>query len=132
MPDRVRIERGLALEDQVAASIGGRKRPGSGNRWEAQGDVAVGPLLISCKASTDRTWSQTKRELLEAIEMALSTGLIPVLDVLDDDGLELTIMRRSDFVALLTEGCSIQAPESNGERRGRLVSTPAALRNPDA
>ena len=30
MPDRGRIERGLALEDQVVASTGGRKRPGSG------------------------------------------------------------------------------------------------------
>jgi hypothetical protein len=131
MPDRDRIERGLALEDQVAASMGGRKRPGSGNRWEAQGDVATGPLLISCKASKGRTWAQTKRELSETIGMALGTGLIPVLNVLDDDGDELMILRAADLTALLSEGHTINAPESNGERRGRLVSMPAALRADD-
>lgn len=117
----------MQFERDLAAR-GGRTRAGSGNQWNQRGDVVLGPLLFSAKATAERTWAQTRRQLAEASEMALGTGLLPALAVLDDDGAELVVMSVDDLVAALASDSKIEARASSTDRR-RAADTPSILRD---
>jgi hypothetical protein len=105
-----------------------RAQPASGNRWYAKGDNVLGPLGVSAKAETGRSWTSTRRQLREAADMFVGTGLLPALAVLDDDGEELAVLRLSDLVAALSTEPVLTRSESNGEVRRRALDAPALLR----
>ena len=73
-------------EQRIAKSIGGRRRPGSGNKPCAKMDVANGRFLISAKQSR-KSISITKEHLLELQQTALEEGRNPVVHVEFVDGL---------------------------------------------
>lgn len=95
--------------------------------WHAQGDVAR-IFLFSCKAEADRSWSQTRRELNEAIDYAIGTGLTPALALLEDDGSELVVMRLSDLAEVVSSDARLEYVKSNGEQRAERAAVPGMLR----
>lgn len=127
MPDRDRIQRGLDFEHRVQEALGARLVSRSGAGWRDKGDVK-GPLRISCKAESDKSWNRVREQLREAIDMAFGTGELPALALLEDDGEELVVMRLSDFAQALGASRSFASPVSRGERVRDLVSTPSMLR----
>jgi acyl-coenzyme A synthetase/AMP-(fatty) acid ligase len=84
--------------------------------------------LIQAKASANRTWAQTRRELKGAIDDAIGTGKPAALAVLDDDGEALFVGRLDDVVEMLSSGLQMSVSESSGEQRRRLASMPGILR----
>jgi hypothetical protein len=128
MPDREAIIRGNRFEEHVSEISGGRLQPASGNRWYAKGDVSAPMCLIQAKASANRTWAQTRRELKGAIDDAIGTGKPAALAVLDDDGEALFVGRLDDVVEMLSSDLQLTATESSGEQRRRLASMPGILR----
>lgn len=129
MPDRVAIERGFAFETRLGDLLGGDLRPGSGNQWDSRGDVSAGVFLFQAKATSKRTWAETRRELREAIDDAQGTGRLPGLAVLDEDGEELVVLRLSELIEALASGVTLERQETGGERRRKIASMPALLRD---
>ena len=127
-PDQDRAQRGRDFEAEIAAR-GGRLVPGSGNQWQSRGDVVLGPLLLSAKAEAKRTWGRTRAQLRDAQEMALGTGLLPALAVLDDDGEQLVVVRVDDLVAALASEQRIVDESTKHQRRRDSADVPAVLRD---
>jgi hypothetical protein len=120
--------RGIDFETHVAEAVGGSTVPGSGSGWRNKSDVRS-PLLLSAKATASRSWSQTRRDLSEAIDYALGTGLIPGLAVLDDDDSAFIVMRLEDLALALSGEVVLTPVKSAGEVRRDRASTPALLRD---
>lgn len=127
MPDREAIKRGLAFEAAVSEALSLDLTAASGNQWSDRGDNRGRGLRSSCKATTKRTWGQTREQLAEAIEMALGTGQTPFLAVLDDDDAALVVIRLEDLAELLA-GERTPAPVKRSERIRAAASTPLLRR----
>ena len=71
----------VTQERKVAVDIGGRTQPGSGNQWNAKGDVKSESLLIECKSTIHQSFT-LKVDVLEKIEReAALAGREAVLQV---------------------------------------------------
>ena len=131
-PNREAIERGLQFESTVADALGGKKQPGSGNKFFAPSDVLVpGGILVSCKSEIDLTIKKLKRHLDEAIDLAQGTGNIPALAFEYNpitDGDELVLMRLSDFAKALQEVTIPKKFESRGVEKRENAEIPIMLR----
>jgi hypothetical protein len=128
LSDVDRIKRGRDFEKSIAAR-GGRARPGSGNKWNAKGDVVLGPLLLSAKAEARRSWGRTRRQYSEAVEMAQGTGLLPALAIKDDDDVEFVILSLDDLVGLLGDEVSMTVARLGRQTRRTRADTPSLLRD---
>jgi hypothetical protein len=127
MPDQVALQRGRDWEERVSVISGGHLVPGSGNKWSSRGDVQA-VFLIQAKAERGRSWSQTRRELKDAIDDSIGTGRPAALALLDDDGEELFVARLSDVIGVLSSGAQpLSGGESRGEERRRMADTPKIL-----
>ena len=68
-------------EKGVAADLGGKTQPGSGNQWHSKGDVSAKDYLVECKSTVNDSIS-VKVAVLEKIENeAILAGKQPVLQL---------------------------------------------------
>ena len=68
-------------EKRAAKNLGGRNRPGSGNKWVAPGDVITGCALVSCKRTDSNSISITDKHLKKHVEDALMEDKTPVWEI---------------------------------------------------
>lgn len=103
--DRDAIKAGFAFETRVIEVLGLDPTVASGNRWSDRGDARGKGLRPSCKANpvSKRSWSQTREQLSEAIEITAGTGQLPLLAIQDLGGAEFVLMRLEDFAELLSD-----------------------------
>jgi hypothetical protein len=131
MPDREATARGLAFEARVSEALSLDLTRASGNQPHDRSDERGRGLRGSCKSTSGRSWAQTRRELAEAIELALGTGQTPFLAVEDDDGAAVVMLRLEDFAEVL-KGERKPLPLKRSERIRALARTPLLLRPTEA
>lgn len=118
----------MQYEAEVAEALGLSVVPGSGNQWHSRSD-ASGKLRVSCKSTAKRSWSETKRQLAEAIDLAQGTGEVPALAIEEPEtGERILIMRLSDAAQILTEDAPTQRKPSRAEAVRDLSRVPVLLR----
>lgn len=84
--------------------------------------------MVECKATANRSWAETRRQLAEATEEAQGTGDIPVLAVLDDDDVALVVIELGNFARIRTELVPVKVEEGKTARRKRLAAVPVLRR----
>ncbi len=129
MPDRVAIARGIQFEEDVVATLGLQKSPGSGNIWSQKGDGQGAGIRVSAKSEIKRSWGDTRRQFKETVDMCASTGDLPVLCIEDpSDGERLVVMRLTDFSQFREQGgFPVRAPK-RAEAVREASKIPALLR----
>jgi hypothetical protein len=132
MPDRSAIEAGRAFEVTVSQALGLELTAASGNQWHDQGDNRGRGIRASCKANptTRRSWTQTRQELAESIEIAQGTGATPLLAIQDEDGAKLVLIRLEDLAELIGRGESTVKPRKRSEIVRAKASVPLMRRQP--
>jgi hypothetical protein len=86
-------------EKSDAKMVGGKRVPGSGNKWNNPGDVKSDKYLIECKQTSNKSYSLTKEKLDKAYEEALFAYKIPLFSVKIQD-IDVMIMFREDWEKL--------------------------------
>lgn len=129
MPDREAIQQGLDFEKTVSESLGLDLTVASGNRWDDRGDGRGRGLRVSCKSNpvSRRSWSQTREQLNDALDMAGGSGQLGVLCIEDQDGARLVLLRLEDFAEVL-QGNHAQAPPQRRSERVRAAASIPLLR----
>lgn len=89
-------------ENKDADVFQGKRTPRSGGFWAFPGDIKSDEFLIDSKATERKSYSINK-SIWEKINVeALKSGRIPILSVsIINDGIDLVILDRNDFVELL-------------------------------
>ncbi len=124
--------RGREWEREVAALVGGKLQPGSGNRVEAQLDVSSGLLLCECK-HTDAASFSLSSKVWDAVREASSgsssaTYAQTMLAVrLGATGHRLGVVDLDTLVEWLRQPPALLSATQNSELR-RLARTPTLLR----
>ena len=129
VPDREAIQQGLDFEKTVSESLGLDLTVASGNRWDDRGDGRGRGLRVSCKSNpvSRRSWSQTREQLNDALDMAGGSGQLGVLCIEDQDGARLVLLRLEDFAEVL-QGNHAQAPPQRRSERVRAAASIPLLR----
>ncbi len=123
-------EKGLEYEERLAALLGARIQPGSGNQWFAKLDLDVAEILFSLKHTSKASLSVTRNILSEVIHHATkigSKGAIPAVAV-DIAGEDFVLLRANDFAKLMEEDAKF-VPQSTASRKRHRASIPEALRH---
>lgn len=129
-PNSKALQTGRDFEFIVCEALGLELTAASGNQWTDRGDARGRGLRPSMKSNptTRRSWSNTRSELAEAIEIAQGTGQLPLLAVEDQDGARIVLMRLEDLAELIGQGqTSVKAPR-RAERIRAAASTPLMMR----
>lgn len=84
-------------EQKVAEDFGGRLTPGSGNKWFAKGDVRADDIRISCKSTSNNSFSVTKEDVRE-IEQIAWADLKEWAMALEINGRQLIVMDYRSFL----------------------------------
>lgn len=80
----------------------GKRTPRSGGFWAFPGDVRSDKFLIDSKVTEQKSYSINKNIWEKVEHEALKSGKIPILSVsIINDGIELVVLDRNDFVELL-------------------------------
>ena len=125
-------DRGRDWECEVAALVGGRLQPGSGNRVEAQLDVSGGLLLVECKHTDAASFSLTSK-VWDAVREASSgsssaTHVQTMLAIrLGATGHRLAVVDLDALVDYLRAPPALLPATQSSELR-RLARTPTLLR----
>ena len=130
MPLTPEQARGLVFESEAALALGLTQTAGSGNQSRDRSD-ARGHLRLSCKASSDRvTFTELKRHLAEAVDLAYGTDETPALALEDHDGDQILVMRLQDAAQWLTAHAgAVERKPSRAERVRGNAQIPIALRD---
>ncbi len=100
LKDKTKHQRSKAQEDRVASQTGGKKTPGSGNKFYAKGDVKTKHILVECKTTKNDSYSLKKDDFERLMDQALSKALDPVFQV-DMPNLSLAIVPWANFMTML-------------------------------
>ena len=122
-------QRGVDFEEEAATVLGLRQTSNSGAGTDKSD--AKGALRLSCKSSTDPvSWTEVKRYVLEAVDMAYGTGETPALALEDDAGAQFLILRLQDAGEFLTLAGEVVRPRTvkRAERIAANAEIPALLR----
>ena len=76
-----RVKLVVTQEKRVAEDLDGRTQPGSGNQWNAKGDVSAREILVECKSTVNASIS-VKVDVLEKIEREAALAVKePILQI---------------------------------------------------
>ncbi len=108
VPGQPNAEMSRAHEERVAAALGGRRQPGSGNRAFAKGDVEHPLLDVECKATMKESlrveghWLAT---LLRRTQMGDKTPVLVIaMECLGREGRDWALVPLQYLADLLAEG----------------------------
>lgn len=96
------LKRWALKEKNDARMVGGKRVPGSGNKWNNPGDVKSDKYLIECKQTDNKSYSLTKEKLDKIYEEALFSYKIPLFSVKIQD-VEVIIMMKEDWEKMAKE-----------------------------
>ncbi|MBD0734093.1 hypothetical protein [Streptomyces sp. CBMA29] len=86
----------------MAADLGGRVTPGSGNQWHTKNDVIAPGWSVECKTTGAKSFSLKADDLRTAERNALIDGR-EVLFVVDMQGRSWAVLPYHTFLALLPD-----------------------------
>lgn len=118
---------GIDYEKKLAALVGGRLTPGSGNQWFAKGDISTRVVKWWLKHTGKQSFTISKAILREAIVAANEEGAIPAW-AFDIAGEDFILMRGNDFRMLQEEEEKI-IPSNKSAAKRRLASTSVLRRS---
>lgn len=108
MLHRRRVRLVTTQEKRVAEDLGGKTQPGSGNQWNAKGDVSAKTILVECKSTINQS-IPLKVEVLEKIEREAALACKePVLQI------EFQGKRRIQKYAVISYERFLQLLEAEG------------------
>lgn len=84
-----------------AKSFGGKRVKGSGNKWNAPGDVKTDTFLIDSKQTEKKSYSISLKTWDKLCSEALFSYRIPLLSIQIKDK-ELIVMEKGDFQKLIS------------------------------
>lgn len=82
--------------------LGGKRTPGSGNKWSAPGDIKSEDFLIECKDTTHKSYSLTKERWDKISKEALFSYRMPMMSIRIQD-LDLIVISREDWLRVFGE-----------------------------
>lgn len=87
------------LEERTARDFGGRRQPGSGNKWNKKGDVSTPILLIENKYRGNNSLTLKALDLTKICDEATAEGRVPAL-VIELAGSEYVLFTKDDVLEL--------------------------------
>lgn len=98
------MKRWQKKENKDADIFEGKRTPRSGGFWAFPGDVKSDQFLIDSKATDKKSYSVNRKNWKKIEHEALKSGRIPILSIsITNEGLDLVILDRNDFVELLSK-----------------------------
>jgi hypothetical protein len=136
-PSETPQDAGRRFESLWAKLFGVKPQRGSGNQWFAKLDVFDGTITFSCKFTSHRSYSVSKKLLRECEEAVYKNGdnSIPGIAIALDDGSDVVVvLKAADFVRLMSLESAKYIVPSKSEQKRRISRIPSLLREdvPDA
>lgn len=94
-------KRGRLNEKRKVRKFGGRRTPGSGNKWGFRGDIKTEIFLIEDKYTDGKSFSLTEKLWEKAKKEALLEGRRPAFRVTFASGLSFIIVDEPDLFELI-------------------------------
>lgn len=82
---RTMLRKSVRQEKEAAASVGGKRHPGSGNQWHSPGDVSSSEWLVECKVTSKNQYTLKKSDVQKLIIQAVMAGKKPMMEIRYDD-----------------------------------------------
>lgn len=88
-------------EQNDARDFGGKRTPGSGNKWNHKGDVRSDVYLIEDKTTDKKSYTITNELWRKIYNSAILSQRIPLLSIkFNNDSTELIVISKHDFLHL--------------------------------
>ena len=80
--------------------LGGKRTPGSGNKWSAPGDIKSEDFLVECKDTEKKSYSISKARWTKIANEALFSYRLPMMSIRIQE-LDLVVVAREDWLRIL-------------------------------
>jgi len=94
------VKRWELKEKNDRAILGGKRTPGSGNKWSAPGDIKSGDFLVECKDTEKKSYSISKARWTKIANEALFSYRLPMMSIRIQE-LDLVVVAREDWLRIL-------------------------------